>query len=51
MNPARPEPPRQSRATVLTMPPRPSSPSREPTAPPGDDHPQQGEEPGYGHGV
>lgn len=44
------EEPRRTRATVLTMPPRPEPSPREPMSPPGaDDH--VGEEPGYGHGV
>ena len=45
--------PRQSRGTVLTMPrrgPQPSPDGRQPV-PPGSDHVEPAEEPGYGHGV
>jgi hypothetical protein len=45
--------PRQSRATVLVMPPRSPQPSQSAgsTAPPGQDHAEPADEPGYGHGV
>ena len=52
MSPAPSDEPRQTRATVLTMPPRGPQPAerRDPASPPGEDH-SPGEEPGYGHGV
>ena len=45
--------PRPSRATVLTMPPRgpQPSPTGRQVVPPGSDHVEPAEEPGYGHGV
>jgi hypothetical protein len=45
--------PRQSRGTVLVMPPRGPQPAQtaRPAAPPGQDHAEPAEEPGYGHGV
>jgi hypothetical protein len=50
MNAAPGPQPRPTRATVVTMPPRPGVPAPPRTpAPPG--HPESEEEPGYGHGV
>jgi hypothetical protein len=53
MSAATSEEPRQTRGTVVSMParrPEASVPSRNP-APPGKDHAEPPEEPGYGHGV
>jgi len=52
MSPARTDEPRQTRATVLTMPSRGPQPAprHETTSPPPEEH-SPGDEPGYGHGV
>ena len=52
MSPARTDEPRQTGATVLTMPSRGPQPEprHETPSPPADEHPPN-EEPGYGHGV
>lgn len=53
MNADQQQPPPQTRGTVLTMPPRGPRPvpAGRPPAPTGLDHPEPGDEPGYGHGV